>query len=163
MRSIVFWSWACSLCGSPGFIGASWNTLGFDDSTWKSGVAQLGYGGHGEVTTLTRTSPSQPSVLFRKTITINGAVTAANFWTLFDDGVAIWVNGTLVYQKNCDKGLDFSKYASASTNNEQDTGTLSVTPFVNGTNEIAVMVKQVGPTSPDLEFDLSLTLTVSSP
>jgi hypothetical protein len=143
--------------------GASWTQASFNDSTWKSGVGQLGYGGHGEATLVQRTSPSQSSVLFRKQITVNGAVTAAQLTALFDDGVAVWVNGTLVYSKNCDRGLGFSTFASTSVNNEVETAMLTPSAFVNGVNEIAVMVKQIGKTSPDLEFDLSMDLTVAAP
>jgi pentose-5-phosphate-3-epimerase len=143
--------------------GAGWNLASFDDAGWSSGAAQLGYGGHGEVTTLTRTSPSQSSVLFRKQLSVSGAVTAAQLHVLFDDGIAVYVNGTLVYDQNCDRGLTFDRYASASTNNEEQTVDLPGSVFQDGVNQIAVMVKQVGGTSPDLAFDLSLALTVAAP
>jgi hypothetical protein len=143
--------------------GATWSTSGFNDTTWKSGVGQLGYGDGDEATVITRTVPSQSSVYFRRTFTVNGTVTEANLRVLFDDGVAVFVNGTQVFARNVDKGLAHHNYASAGTENELVTGTLPTSAFVQGTNTIAVVVKQTGGTSPDLTFDLELQLGVVAP
>ncbi|MCY1078725.1 galactose oxidase-like domain-containing protein [Archangium lansingense] len=140
--------------------GASWNTAGFNDAAWPSGAAQLGYGDGDEVTVLNRTTPSQSSVYFRKKITVNGAVTQANLRVLFDDGFAVFVNGTQVFARNMDKGVAHEKYASAGTENELVAGTFPTSAFVQGENTIAVVVKQTGGTSPDLSFDLELQLGV---
>ena len=142
--------------------GMNWNLATFDDSAWKSGAGQLGYGDGDEGTVITRTSPSQSSVYFRKTITVNGTVTQANLRVLFDDGLAVFVNGTQVFARNVDKGLAHDKYASAGTENELVTGTIPASAFVPGANTIAVVVKQTGGTSPDLTFDLELQLGVVS-
>ena len=39
--------------------------------------------------------------------------TSAQLRVLFDDGIAVWVNGTQVFGKNVDKGVFHEKYASA--------------------------------------------------
>jgi galactose oxidase len=140
--------------------GAQWPMPEFNDSAWPSGAGQLGYGDGDEVTVLNRTSPSQSSVYFRKKITLNGSVTEANLRVLFDDGFAVFVNGTQVFARNVDKGLAHDKYASAGTENELVSGTIPTGAFVNGENTIAVIVKQTGATSPDLTFDLELQLGV---
>jgi galactose oxidase len=142
--------------------GASWNQSDFNDTTWKSGPAQLGYGDGDEATVLTRTSPSQSSVYFRRTITVNGTVTEANLRVLFDDGFAVFVNGTQVFARNVDKGVAHHTYASDGTENELVAGSIPASAFVQGTNTIAVVVKQTGGTSPDLTFDLELQLGVVS-
>jgi len=139
--------------------GTAWHAAGFDDSAWKEGKGQLGYGDGDETTVLFKATPRQPSVYFRKKIAVNARVTAASLQVLYDDGAAVWINGTLAFSKNMDKGLGYAKYASASAENEL--ARLDVPPgvFVAGDNVIAVMVKQVGPTSPDLSFALQLDLT----
>jgi hypothetical protein len=138
--------------------GMHWMMGMYDDATWRSGTAQLGYGDGDEATVLTRTTPSQSSVYFRKRITVDGTVTEAQLRVLFDDGIAVWVNGTQVFGKNVDKGVAHEKYASAGTENELATGTIPASLFVQGENTIAVVVKQTGGTSPDLTFDLELQL-----
>jgi hypothetical protein len=143
--------------------GVTWNTPGFNDTAWKSGAGQLGYGDGDEATVMTRTVPSQSSVYFRKTFTVNGTVTEANLRVLFDDGFAVFVNGTQVFARNVDKGLAHHNYASEGTENELVAGPIPTSAFVQGTNTIAVVVKQTGGTSPDLTFDLELQLGVVAP
>lgn len=140
--------------------GPRWPMADFDDSAWPSGAGQLGYGDGDEATVLNRTSPSQTSVYFRKKITLTGSVTEANLRVLFDDGFAVFVNGTQVFSRNVDKGLAHEKYASAGTENELVSGSIPTAVFVQGENTIAVIVKQTGATSPDLSFDLELQLGV---
>jgi hypothetical protein len=141
--------------------GSQWRALSFDDTSWRTGVGQLGYGDGDEATLLRRTSPAQPSVYFRKKITLSGPVTRAELRALHDDGIAVWVNGTLVFGKYVANGTSHSVYASAtSLDNELSSATIATTPFVEGENIIAVMVKQAGTTSSDVSFDLALTLTV---
>lgn len=140
--------------------GLSWNTGEFNDAAWPSGAGQLGYGDGDEGTVITRTTPSQSSVYFRKKIVVNGAVSEANLRVLFDDGIAVWVNGTLVFSRNVDKGTAHDKYASAGTENELAAGTIPAGVFVHGENTLAVVVKQTGGSSPDLTFDLELQLGV---
>ena len=139
--------------------GTAWLSAGFDDSSWQQGKGQLGYGDGDETTVLAMATPRQPSVYFRKKIAVNGKVTGAALQVLYDDGAAVWINGTLVFSKNMDRGLDYAKYASASAENELARADIPATAFVAGENIVAVMVKQVGPTSPDLSFALQLDLT----
>jgi len=137
-------------------LGTAWLARSFDDSAWKSGPAQLGYGEGDERTTLVRTSPSQPTVYFRKKVELAALPAAATITALFDDGVAVWVNGTLVFSRNVSRGLAHSASASASTENAVATEAIAVAPFVVGENVVTAVVKQLGPTSPDLSFDLEL-------
>jgi galactose oxidase len=141
--------------------GASWNQASFDDSAWRSGVGQLGYGDKDEGTLLTRSSPSQTSVYFRKKINLPSMVMSASLRVLFDDGVVVYVNGVQVFSRNVNNTAH-TRYATESTDNLLETVdlTLSPNPFVVGENTIAVIVKQVGATSPDLSFDLGLEVGV---
>ena len=138
--------------------GMGWSRLDFDDSRWDRGVGQLGYGDGDEGTVLRVTSPAQTSVYFRKSIQVNGTVTEAHLNVLFDDGFAVFINGTQVFARNVDKGLEHEKYASSSTENELAGGAIPTRVFVQGENSVAVVVKQAGATSPDLSFDLELQL-----
>ncbi len=143
--------------------GGGWSQPAYNDAAWREGRAQLGYGDGDEATVLRQGTPSTPTYYFRKRVPISGTVIAAQLKTVRDDGIAVWVNGVPVLRRAMDNGTTFGVYASAgSLDNELDTATLALNPnpFVAGENVIAVMVKQVGPTSSDLSFDLELVLTV---
>ncbi|MFP2905262.1 galactose oxidase-like domain-containing protein [Pyxidicoccus sp. 3LFB2] len=144
--------------------GTFWKTSGFDDGAWPSGMGQLGYGDSDETTVLTRTTPSQTSVYFRKKVTVSGQVTSATLDVLYDDGIVVYVNGTQVLSRNVSaSNVAHAKYANAGAENSSATETVPPDVFVQGENTVAVVVKQVGATSPDLTFDLSLELGISVP
>jgi galactose oxidase len=142
--------------------GTAWMSPDFDDSGWPSGAAQLGYGDQDERTVLRKTSPVQPSVYFRKKIHVDGTVVAATLRVLFDDAIAVWANGTLVFSRNLTSTAHSAYATSSSGDNARAEATIPPTAFVNGDNTIAVMVKQLNPTSSDVSFDLELSLSVSS-
>lgn len=139
--------------------GAGWHLPAYDDAAWPSGAGQLGYGDRDEATLLRRTSPSQTSVYFRRHVALSGTPTAATISLVYDDGIAVFVNGTLVVSRHVDRPLDHTRTARASTENERLTATIPASAFRAGDNVIAVVVKQVGPTSPDLSFDMQLDVT----
>ncbi len=141
--------------------GTAWLALGFDDSAWSSGNAQLGYGDGDEATVLFKANPTQPSYYFRKAINVSGTVLTANLGITHDDGFAVWVNGSLAASKYVNNGTSYAVFAS-STSSENESTSVSLTPslFVNGSNIVAVMVKQASASSSDVSFDASLTLTV---
>lgn len=142
-------------------LGSRWVDPTYDDSAWRSGAAQLGYGDGDERTMLRKTSPSQSSVYFRKKIFVDGRVDAASLKVLFDDGFAVWVNGTQVLSRNV-SSTGHSAYATANPgDNARAEASIPVSAFVNGFNTVAVMVKQVAGTSSDVSFDLELTLRTS--
>jgi len=143
--------------------GSAWTSLAFDDSGWKSGPAQLGYGDGDEATVLTHMTPAQPSYYFRRKLTTSQPG-SASVRVIHDDGVAVFVNGSLVFSKYMARGLAHSVYASAtSPDNELDTFTLPASAFVAGENIVAVMVKQGNPTSSDVSFDLELKFDATAP
>lgn len=138
--------------------GETWFEPGYDDSGWKEGAGELGYGDGDEATKLQLTVPAQTSVYFRRVLTLPGQPTAANLKLKFDDGFAVWVNGALVAQANVERGLDHEVYASATAENVTASESLPPEAFVPGDNLVAVMIKQLGPTSNDLSFDLELQM-----
>jgi hypothetical protein len=95
--------------------------------------------------------------LFRKVVQVSDPVASATLDVNFDDGIAVWVNGNLVYTNNVGS-LAFGKSALSSVNNATGTAQIPGSAFVQGTNLVAVMVKQIGATSPDLLFGLQLRL-----
>jgi hypothetical protein len=142
--------------------GTAWTLPGFDDSGWPVGTAQLGYGDGDEKTVLRKTAPSQPSLYFRKKLHVMGTVDAATLKVLFDDGIAVWINGTQVFSRNV-TNTAHSAYASQNApDNTRAEASIPPSVFLNGENTVAVMVKQGTSTSSDVSFDLELALSVSS-
>jgi len=143
--------------------GPSWTSAGFDDSGWKSGPGQLGYGDGDEATQLVHMTPAQPSYYFRKKIPVSKPA-GATVRVIHDDGVAVYVNGSLVFSKYVARGLAHSAYASAtSADNELSTFTVPSSAFVSGDNVVAVVVKQASGTSSDVSFDLELAFDAAAP
>ncbi len=146
--------------------GTEWLDAKFDDSAWKSGTGQFGYGEGDEVTKLADTTPKHPSVYFRKKITMDREVSKAELSVVHDDGVVVWINGHRIYSDHVGESV-YSFFAlSQSMPNELDSSTvpLEPNPFVVGENVVAVMVKQVSDSSPTMSFDFGLKLrkTISS-
>ncbi|WP_275900273.1 polysaccharide deacetylase family protein [Pyxidicoccus trucidator] len=141
--------------------GPGWFLPDFEDSHWSTGPGELGYGDGDEGTVLLRTFSAQSSVYFRKKVTLTGPVSSVTMRIRYDDGVAVWVNGTHVFSRDVDSGLAHGDYASASTDNAVADVVLPASAFVAGENTVAVMVKQVNSESPDLSFDLQLDVVAA--
>ena len=145
--------------------GAAWSATGFDDGAWPEGQAELGYGDSDEATVLADADPNVTTAYFRRRFTLERGVVEANVRVRHDDGFAVYVNGVLVASKHVD-GLDHASFASAASVDNEETTTaiaLEPSPFVEGENVIAVLVKQANATSSDLSFDLALDVTLEPP
>lgn len=149
--------------------GTGWKATTFNDGTWLSGNAELGFG-QGDESTIVSYGPSASNkyvtTYFRKTITITNPSQAYSVLTLQlkrDDGAIVYINGTERFRSNMPTGtVAYNTYASSCAS---DNGTVwqpvTLLPsyFANGTNYIAVEVHQCNATSSDLSFDLQLTAT----
>ncbi len=157
----VPWGATWKFHGDGTYPGDGWNEPGFDDDDWAEGHATIGYGRVTVHTLLERTTPSQSSVYFRKEFEVNEpTVLGVRLTAMHDDGIAVWLNGHLVLERYMDKGMGHGTYASASVNDEISVVMVDPDLLVPGRNLLAVMVKNNGPTSPDLTFDLQLELIV---
>jgi len=146
--------------------GTTWRATGFDDSTWPSGAAQLGYGDGDEVTTLGFGPDSNNKFIttyFRRTFSVTNAA-AFNALTLRlmrDDGAVVYINGVEVWRTNMPTGaVSSATLASVAIAGADESTfvqtTLSPSLLVNGSNVLAVELHQSGGTSSDISFDLQL-------
>lgn len=159
----------------PSTGGLSWEKSNFADGTWPSGNGQFGYGDAGMTTCLkygcggnvcnpSATCTKYMTYYFRKKFTIASLtnVTGFNFNYKRDDGIVVYVNGTEVFRNNMPGGTVFnSTAASSSISGGAETAINTYTftgksPFVVGTNTIAVEVHQDASSGTDLTFDLQL-------
>lgn len=149
--------------------GSSWISASFNDSLWEVGPSELGYGDNDEATVVdfVDTNPSLGGVqknattLFRKTdVQVPDPSVFENFTLnyLFDDGIAIYINGVEVVREHLTSNAAFDEFATETvTNNATGTITLNSSLFVAGNNIIAVEIHQAASTSSDISFDLDLT------
>jgi len=141
----------------------NWMSSTYDDSSWKSGVAQLGYGGKGETTTISYGNDANNKYItayFRKTFTIDNLSNKQNFSVsaFVDDGAVVYINGTEVGRYNLPAGtIDFSTVTTNYNNGETATFAIPSSLLQEGTNVVAVEVHQTSASSSDLIFNLQLT------
>jgi len=153
-------------------LGTAWREPTYDDSSWSSGPAQLGYGDGDEATVIPygpNPSNKYPCYYFRHSFNLAdpGAVEALTLSVIRDDGCVVYLNGTEVARSNMPLGtITYNTWASGTTGGGDENTwyefTVSPSLLVAGTNVVAVEVHQVSGTSSDLSFDLRLAETEES-
>lgn len=164
---------------SNGTRPANWETAGYNDAAWSTGLGDFGYGDgpiYPEVTCIPSgyTPLCLPvgankywSYYFRKTVNLGSIKDNGDFIFNYkrDDGIVVYVNGTEIFRNNMPTGtVAYNTPASSDINtttleNAINTFTLKgSSPFVPGNNVIAVEIHQraVGISDADISFDMEL-------
>ncbi|THU40162.1 T9SS type A sorting domain-containing protein [Niastella caeni] len=148
--------------------GTAWRTASFNDGSWASGAAQLGYGDGDEATVVSygpQSNNKYTTTYFRKTISVADASIFSNYTLRVkrDDGIVVYINGVEKYRNNMPSGtIAYNTWASTNCSDDGNTWlstTLAAGSLVTGTNVIAVEIHQINKTSSDVSFDLELTGT----
>jgi len=147
--------------------GTAWKNTGFNDSSWASGNAQLGYGDGDEVTVLSYGGNSNNKYItyyFRHNfdVTDPNETDDLSLEILRDDGAVVYINGTEVQRTNMPSGtINYLTTASSTVGGSaEDAFNEYIIPsnqLVAGTNLIAVEIHQRSASSSDISFDLKLT------
>ncbi|HSA00650.1 MAG TPA: lamin tail domain-containing protein, partial [Candidatus Paceibacterota bacterium] len=149
---------------------ASWTAIDFEDASWKSGIAELGYGddadGRPETTRIDygpNPSEKYATCHFRHGFVLEAMLDPQELELnlLRDDGAVVYLNGAEVFRSNMPDGAinDLSLASSAVSGADETrffTQSLSSSQLRKGENVIAVEVHQSSRSSSDLSFDLSL-------
>jgi len=162
--------------------GTEWRGEGFDDSTWKTGNAPLGYPAtdnnpiFGAISggTLVASAKSPNAYItyyFRKSfeVTNASAITGLNLTVGLDDGYVMYLNGQEIRRTYVDAGAVTWQTTANYINepsNAQGTDIADVTtaalPFLkNGTNTLAVEMHNRDNNSSDIYFDMKLVAQVT--
>ena len=145
-------------------LGTAWRATDYDDSSWDSGAAQLGFGDGDETTTLTS---GHATYYFRHHFTIEDTENIAGLLLeiLRDDGAVVYLNGTEIYRTNMPTGtITASTFAAgAIETNEYFAHEFDASALQQGNNVIAVSVHQASLTSSDVSFDFELESTDIAP
>ena len=151
--------------------GKSWSSTAYNDKSWQSGKAPLGYftsdgaNGRGYQTFLDyggNASSKRPTYYFRTEFTLSEAPSSTDVFTLnyvADDGFVIYVNGTKAGSYLMPNSYNYSSFASSYAPGNPDSGslTLSTSLFRKGTNVIAVEVHNNAANSTDIYWDCEIT------
>ena len=139
--------------------GTAWSALGFNDSTWNSGPAELGFGDGGEATTNTS---GFITYYYRRAFNVADTSSITNFRARIkrDDGAVVYLNGVEVFRDNMPTGIVTSATLAATTAADDGQSfwphSFAPTGLVNGNNVLAVEIHQSGLASSDISFDLEL-------
>jgi tartrate-resistant acid phosphatase type 5 len=145
--------------------GTAWRAPAFNDATWASGPARLGFGDtQATVVNGGPTDNRYPTIYFRTSFTVADPTkfAALGIGLIRDDGAVIYLNGTEVWRDNMPAGtITHTTWASTAVGGTDETAVFSSPAFgtsalVAGTNVLAVEIHQVNATSSDLGFDMRL-------
>jgi hypothetical protein len=146
--------------------GTAWRAIAFNDSAWKSGPAQLGYGDGDEATVVSFGGSANRKYIttyFRNSFTVAtpAAITSLALRLLRDDGAVVYLNGAEVARSNMPSGtISYTTLASSAVSGSAEGTyydfTVSPSLLVSGTNVLAVEVHQNNRTSSDLSFAAEL-------
>jgi secreted PhoX family phosphatase len=146
--------------------GTAWQANAFNDATWASGNAELGYGDSDEATTVSY-GPSATNkfvtTYFRQNFNVSSLVgfTSVKLRLKRDDGAVVYINGVEVFRSNMPTGaVAYNTFASATVDGANEStffeATLPASVLAAGANTIAVEIHQDRVASSDISFDLEL-------
>ncbi len=138
--------------------GSSWRETAFDDTSWSSGAAELGFGEGDESTVI---AENHITYYFRHHFTVDAPenISSLTLSLKRDDGAIVYLNGTEVARDNLAEGdVAYDTTASNASDDGQNFHDFEVASshLVAGNNVLAVEVHQVSVGSSDLSFDLKL-------
>ncbi|MCB1100450.1 MAG: lamin tail domain-containing protein, partial [Verrucomicrobiae bacterium] len=143
--------------------GTAWVAPGFDDSGWKSGAAQLGYGDGDEATVIgfgDDSSNKFVTTYFRLGFELSDVEAFEEFTIGIqrDDGAIIYINGEQVVSDNMPADVDYLTLASGKTSDEDKFFEHVIGPeaFKSGTNIVSVELHQAALGDSDTSFDFTM-------
>ena len=149
--------------------GTAWKETNFNDSSWSSGQAELGYGDGDEKTVISYgNDPDNKHITyyFRHSFNVSNPSETPNLSLeiLRDDGAVVYINGTEVQRTNMPDGnINYQTLASSTVSGSDEDKffqyVISSGVLTQGSNLIAVEVHQRSATSSDVSFNLKLSFT----
>jgi Calcineurin-like phosphoesterase/Purple acid Phosphatase, N-terminal domain/Fibronectin type III domain len=146
--------------------GTLWRRVNFDDSTWATGPAELGYGDGDEDTVVSygpNAAQKHVTTYFRHSFQVADptAFTSLVLSLLRDDGAMVYLNNTLVWRSNMPSGAVSSTTLATTALGTPEEATFYDLEVASsllrvGKNVVAVEVHQADVTSTDVSFDLRL-------
>lgn len=154
--------------GHPSYDATDWKHPDFDDSSWGTGQAMLGYGAINGSTINTTVEAGSlfsrtPTLYLRKSFTVTDAdqLISLDIESIQDDGIIVFLNGHELFRHNMAGGsISYGDFATTADSPEGLTlaNSYDLLPgqLIEGENIIAVQVHNESSTNSDLGFDLKL-------
>ena len=146
--------------------GTAWCAVGFNDSSWESGNAQLGYGDGDEATVVSFGSNSgnkHRTTYFRTSFNVSdpNQYQTLRLGLQRDDGAIVYLNGQEIVRSNMPGGtVNYDDFAAGVAGGGDESTfyefELDVSLLNAGNNVFAVEVHQANASSSDISFDLRL-------
>jgi hypothetical protein len=152
--------------------GTAWRSTNFNDSAWRSGPAQLGFGDADERTVINGgpAGAHHMTTYFRRSWLAPDTRIYSNLVlrVLRDDGCVVYLNGAEIFRSNMpDTAISYTTPARASVGGADEDRFYSTNVPMHllrrGTNTLAVEVHQYEPASSDVSFDLELAGALNRP
>jgi hypothetical protein len=151
--------------------GTAWRSRAFNDQSWNSGPAPLGYGdANGQWPATTNSYGPDPNnkyvtTYYRRSFTLTNPALVTNLVVRVqrDDGVIVYLNGTGIFTNNmpANVAIGYLTNALGVVGGVDETTfysqTVSPSLLVGGTNVLAAEVHQANTNSSDIIFDLEFT------
>jgi hypothetical protein len=147
--------------------GATWANLNYNDATWLTGPSGFGYGGGDDATVLSDMENNYTTVFTRKNFPLYNVNTVSKISILYeyDDGLAVYLNGTRIMSQNAPTTITNTSTATNSRNAGSNlirvdfTNAATRALLVNGTNVLAAVGLNRSLTSSDLTLKVTLEVT----
>ncbi len=151
-------------------LGSAWRESSYNDSSWSSGNAELGYGDGNEATVVSfggDANNKHVTTYFRKTVNVAaGDYLTATLQLRRDDGVVVFLNGVEIARDNLPGGtINYDTFASTFASDDgNDWQEFSFDPslLIAGDNTLAVEIHQISATSSDISFDAELVVSTAT-
>lgn len=147
--------------------GTAWTGVSFNDASWSSGPAELGYGDGNEATVVSFGSSSSnkyPCTYFRTTFNLTTLPAIGQSVVVRlqrDDGAVVYINGTEAFRDNMPSGtINYLTWATATVDGGNESTyfdfPINGSLLQLGNNTIAVQIHQDRATSSDISFNFEL-------
>jgi hypothetical protein len=146
--------------------GVAWQEIGYDDSRWAEGPAELGYGDGDEATVVSYgPDPSQKytTTYFRHHFNVAdpSIYTYLTLSLLRDDGAVVYLNDQEIQRSNMpDDMINWLTFAASTVSGSEEDQFFNYIEnnlLIAGDNVLAVEIHQRSLTSSDISFNMSLT------
>ena len=142
--------------------GATWNDVAFNDAAWSVGVGQFGFGEGDEQTLL---NSGIVSYYFRKKVNVPNVNNLSDVYIhmVHDDGAIIYINGQeavrteMIPLGTINHSTSARQRINETNENNFYTYKIDSSYFVNGTNTIAVSMRNRRASDNDVSFDCFIT------